>query len=385
MTPFLSALGTAAALYGTLEISDQSEMRVRSGPGLVGPVVDLETTPTVKIGGHSRQWEISASYAPRFTLLQIGAGAQPAVLHGASVGATLHDRIISISFYEDASYGDQTFTSLAPDPTIAPGAPQLQPIPAAEIIHYASSRTGCSARLSALRRWIFGAQFEYLLSGGVDASSRAAVPFQSGPHAAISAMYAASRGDSVTASFDVSRALFSSGEDDVLVQLTESWRHAFGRDMESTLGAGIGWAATRDGALDSIHSVAYPVVKAALARRFRPPRVETGLSLQLSPVVNRLNGVVGESLEGTATARWSPTRALTVQGQLGAARSIQGTQAGALARVLDEVAVSYRLSELVELRGGARSAWTSTLGADASPLQWVVFAGATIRAPLVRF
>jgi hypothetical protein len=385
MTPFVSALVTAAVLHGTVEISDLSEVRVRNGPGLAGPVVDLETTPGVKIWLHSRRWEVTAGYAPQLSLLQIGAGAQPSVLHSAGVSATLHDRLSSISFYEDASYGDQTFTSLAPDPTIAPGSPPLEPIPAAEIIHYASSRTGCSARLSAPRRWVFVALLEYALSGGIDASSRAALPFQSGPHGAISAGYAASRADSVTASFDVSRTLFSSGEDDVLAQLIESWRHAFGRDTESTLGAGIGWTATRDGAFDSIHWMTYPIATAALTRRFRPARVETGLSLQLSPVVNRLNGAVGEWLEGTATAKWSPRRALAVEGQIGAAQSIQQTQAGALTFVLDAVTVSYRVNDVVELHGGARSAWTSTVGVDTSPFLWVAFVGATIKAPIVRF
>lgn len=382
MTPFL-ALITAAAIYGTVELSDQSEVRVRNAPGLAGPVVDLETTPALKIGVHARRWEIAAGYAPHLSLLQIGAGAQADVLHGAWMSATVHDRVTSISFYEEGSYGDQTFTSLVSDPTIAPVTPQVQPIPAAEIIHYASSRTGCSAKLSTLRRWELDALFEYIMGGGLDASSRAAMPFQAGPHGAIGAAYQASREDSVRASLDVSRSLFSSGEDDTLLQLTESWRHTFGRDTTSTLGAGIGWAATRDSPLDSIHSHAYPVVTAALTRRFPTARVDTELSIGLSPVVDRLNGLVGEWLQEAANATWSPTRAFAVRGQIGAAQSILGTQEGAVAFVYDEIAVSHRLSELVEVHGGARSAWSA--GAEPSPFLWVAFVGATIKTPLVRF
>jgi hypothetical protein len=385
MTDFLSALVTAAALYGTVEVSDQSEMRVRNGSGLAGPVVDLETSPAVKIGVHSRRWEISTGYGPHLTLLQNGSGAQPEVVHRAWGSAVLHDRLTSISFYEDATYGNRTFTSLAPDPTIAPVSPQLERIPAAEIVHYMSSRTGCHAKISALRRWVLSALFEYALSGGLDAGSRAAIPFQTGPNGAISADYVASPGDWVSASLGVSRALFSSGEDDVLLQLTESWRHRFGRDTASTLGAGIGWAATRDGALNSFRSQTYPIVTAAITHRFRPTRVDGGLSLQLSPVVDRLSGIVGESFQGMATVTWSPTRALAVEGHLGASRTTQQTKAGALAFVLDEISVSYRLNELVALRGGTRSAWSSTPGGDAPPLLWVVFVGATISAPPVRF
>ena len=113
--------------------------------------------------------------------------------------------------------------------------------------------------------------------------------------------------------------------------------------------------------------------------------MEAGLSLQLSPVVNRLDGAVGETLGGMTTAKWSPTRALAVEGQLGAAQTIPRTQAGAFAVVSDGIALAYRLNELVDLRCGVRSAWTSALEDNASSFLWVAFVGATIRAPLVRF
>jgi hypothetical protein len=385
MTPFLSALVPAAALYGTMDVSAQSEVRVRNAVGVAGAVVDLDTTPDVRVGAHARRWEIIADYAPDFSLLQIGAGAQPGILHHGSVSATYHDRRASISCYEEASYGDQSFTSLSPEPTLAPGPPQLQPIPEAALIKYGASRTGCSAKLPMPRRWVLGTSFEYALSGGLDPSSRADVPFQTGPHGEIDVTYAASRADRVAATLDASRAVFSSGEDDVLLQLTGSWRHAFGRDTESTLSGGAGWAETRDAAALATAPVLYPIATAALEHRLRPARVDAQLSVQLSPVVDRLNGVVSEWLEGMATVTWSPTRALAIEGQLAAVRSIPWAQAGSVSFVFDELTVTYRLSKRVDLRGGARTAWQSTLGADPSPALWVAFAGVTVRAPSLRF
>jgi hypothetical protein len=383
MTLFV-AFGAAAALYGMVDISDQSEVRVRNGVGLAGAVVDLETVPSIKVGVEARRWEIVAGYGPRLSLLQLGAGTESEVLHRAWGSATFRVRRSSISFYEDTSYGTETFTSLVPEPTIAPGSPQLQPIPTAEVSRYVSSRTGCSAKFSASRRWAFGVLFEVALAGGLDSSSRTAMPFQAGPHATIGADYAATRADSVSASFDASRTLFSSGQDDTVFQLTESWRHRFGRDTESTLGAGIGWAGARDSALDSIHWTAYPAATAAIARRFRPARVETRLSFQVSPVVDRLNGSVNEWFQETAATKWTPTRALSMDGQLSAVQGIQPSKAGRLAFVFGEVALSYRVSQLVAFRGGARGEWMSVAGNDGAPFLWVVFVGATIRAPRIR-
>jgi hypothetical protein len=201
----------------------------------------------------------------------------------------------------------------------------------------------------------------------------------------MSASWKASRSDSFGAQLEASRSLFSSGEDDAILTVTASWRHVLGRDLESTLGAGMGWAATRDGATAS-STTSYPVATAAITRRFRPARVETNLSFVLSPNVDRLNGTVSEWLQGTAGVTWSPARRLTFRGRVGATQTFGGSRSGSLAFVFDEVGVSYRLSALVELDGGFRSGWTQAPREDASSsFLWVAFAGVKLRAPPVHF
>jgi hypothetical protein len=385
MSSVASALAVAAALRGGLEVSDQSELRIRNGYGLSSAVVDLETTPTIKLDLSARWLEIATGYGPHFSILQVGAGAQPQILHRAWATAKLHERRGSIAVYAEGSYGDQLFATLAPEPTVAPGMPSLQAIPQASLIHYASSTIGFTAELRASRRFVLGAFFEYDIGGGVDIASRAALPFQSGPHGGISAQLALSRHDWLGPVVSASRTVFSSGEDDTLVQTTASWRHAFGRQTESTLAGGLAWSWTVSGASASAESATYPVIEATLAHRSPPARVDTRLSLRFAPVADWLTGLVSERLEEIGAVAWRPLRKLTIEGQLGGAQTVPSTQAGAMALVIDGVAVSCRVSKFLELRGGARNAWTTTRGAPGTPPLWVAFLGATFTAPRIRF
>jgi hypothetical protein len=312
-------------------------------------------------------------------------GPQPLVLHHALLDAAWHDRLTSISFYEDASYGRQSINGLAPDRTIAPGPPTLDALPADGMIDYASSRTGLVARRRAPRRWALSLLFEYALSGGVDTEARAAIPFQRGLRGELGAEYALSRRDPLTSTLGASRTLFSSGPENTVLHATESWRHTLGRNTDSTLSGGAGWGTSRAGAAGSMHSSAYPIVEAVIAHRIPQRRIDARLSFRLSPVVNRLNGHLDERLESTATVGWSATRALAIQGQIGALQTIPWTRPGAFAFVLDGIAVSYRVSEFFQFDGGAQILWSSTRGFDAPPPQWVAFAGATLTAPPIPF
>jgi hypothetical protein len=274
--------------------------------------------------------------------------------------------------------------SLVADPGVMAGTTRLAALPAASVIDYAWSRTGFVSRLAPSRRWGLTFSGESALNGGVGARSRAAIPFQTGLHGGVGAEHAASRRDHLTTSIEASRTVFSSGWQDTLLEGKLSWRHDLGRGTVATLAGGTAWASSlRDASAAASTSIA-PILEAGITHRPRATPITLGLTVKLSPVVDGLTGRIDERLETIAVAAWSPTRALAVQGQLGLARSVPWGGGEPLSLGFGGVAASYRVSSIVQVDGGVRSAWASGPGIDAPP-QWMVLAGATIKIPTFRF
>ncbi len=105
MSLFLSAILAVTALRGTLDFSNRTQIGTRGAGGLVGPTLDAETSPEVKLGVHSRRWELTVDYAPRFTGSVAGADPQSYVLHQGRLGARFQDRRGSLWLYQDSGYG----------------------------------------------------------------------------------------------------------------------------------------------------------------------------------------------------------------------------------------------------------------------------------------
>lgn len=359
---------------------------MREGTALAGPALEAELSPAAGVKMRSRRWEISAGYAPRFTRSLLGADARSTILHQARLAGTIHDRTRSLSVLQSGGYGSMSFTSFASDPGAAVGpAALVAALPSTDVLDYAWSQTGLLGRLEVTRKWALGLSLDYSLSGGTDARSRASVPFLIRLDGGISAEYAASRRNHVVSKLDASRALFSSGPEDTLVRGTLSWRHAWSLATVTTVAGGVGWATSGASIDGDDRSVAYPIASAAVVHRPRSGLVDLKLSVQLSPLIDRLSGHVDERLDSAASVGWRPTRALTVQGELGVARSISWSVPGAVALVSQGLNISYRAGDSLLLDGGVRSAWTHVRDADAPAMQWATFVGVTFTAPTLRF
>jgi hypothetical protein len=382
--PILSAILGLAALRGTVEISNRVQVAARDGVAAAGPTLDVETSPDVKLGVRSRRWELTADYAPRFTGTLLGVAPQSYVLQQSRLGARFQGVRASIELYQDAGYGRLSLLALLADPGAMPGTPRLAALPKAEIIDYAWSRTGLVSRLAASRRWGFTLAADSSLSGGVGESARAAMPFQTALHGGISAEYAASRKDHLITSLDASRALFSSGWDDTLIESKLSWRHDLRRDTTATLAGGIGWASSYTDVSRVARASAVPIAEAKLTHRPRASSIDLGLTVRLAPIFDGLSGRIDERVESLAAVTWTPARALAIQGQLGVARSIPWSEGEALSLGFGGVTITYRVNDILQLDTGARSAWAGGRGVD-TPAQWMAFAGATLRIPTLRF
>jgi len=383
VSTLVTALVAVAALRGTIDASARTEVRARSS-NEGAAAFDLETALDVMAVGRSRRWELRLGYAPRLTL-RGDVGPSPDVLHGVVLGVGYGGRRASISLHEEGSFGRQSWTPFIPDPTLAPGAPGPGTLPAPLIINYASSRTGLSAKLAPARRWGLGLSLAYALSGGTDAPSRASLPFQTGPRGALSAEYALTRTDHLASTASASWTGFSSGPEDILLQATASWRHALGRNTESTLDGGAAWATARAGPSEPLRSQAHPIAEATITHRIPSLRIDARVTGRISPVIDPLSGRVDERLEASGGVTWNATRTISIFGQVGAAQSLAWARPGAVTMAFHGLTVAYRASKLVQLDGGTRGFWWATRGADAPPPQWIVFAGLTLTAPEVRF
>ena len=386
MSSILAALVALAALRGSLEASSRLQIRVRDGAALTGPAIDAELSPDVKLGVRARRWEVAANYSPRFNRTLFGADAQPSIFHQGGFSLRVHDRRASLSIQEDAGHGSSSFTVLASDPGASSGPLfHLGAGPRTDTFAYAWSRTGLLGRFAVRRRWALTGTLEYSLSGGTDAPSRVTMPFQTGIHGAIGSEYALSRRDQLTSTVDVLRSDFHAGWEDTLLQGSVVWRRVWGRGTISTVTGGMGLSTSRNGATGELRTEAHPVGAASVYHTPRGSSLDAGLSFRLSPVVDRLSGSVDERLDVVASLAWKPTRALAIEGQLGAARSLFWDNPDAVALVYQGLTLSFRANDLLKLEGGARGAWTRLRDEDATPLQWVTFVGVTFTAPTLRF
>lgn len=368
------ALLLAAAT--TLDAGWRGEVRLRGGGDF--PVMDVQATPAATLRARSPAWEAALGYAPRFTLRQVDLRASFEMLHAGTASASWRGRRATFEAHADGAYGTESFSSLALQAST--GAPPIQRLPATARVSYASLRAGASVAWAASRRWKLTAGVDFLLSGGVDDPSRAAVPFQSGPRAELGAGYALTRADQLLSAVDVSQVTFSSGQDAAVIAASEAWRRALSRRLSSTLRAGAAGALHRggeDGA--SIYSV-YPVAEAALAWRLPPDGAEVQASVWVEPVVDRLNGRVDERLQAAVGATWSPSPLVAVRARIGAAQSVPWDGAQAVRLALGEAAASVRVTGRLRVEVGTRGALQEPRGAS----QWIFFVAAVFPMQTLR-
>jgi hypothetical protein len=380
----LPALLLAAAITGTLDLGDRSEMRARDSNEPIGPTIDIETTPAIAIRLRARSLTLDLGYGPRLTLRQLDHGPLPEVLHHGLFALGIRLRHGELALRSDASYGTQSFTSLATTTPTSTGTPPITQLPPATAIDYVAARNSLILRYAPDPRWSFTARVEHALAGGVDAAARATMPFQQGPLASIEAEIAATRLDRVLTSFSFTRSTFTPGPDDTLFDAQVGWRHRLDRRTEATLAAGAaGLVWRKDGVAATTRG--FPIAEVGLSQRFPPQRIETRYALRLAPIVSWLNGAVDERAQADASFVWTARQGMTVRAQLGVAQSVPLSEDAALTLVMGEAAFAVPATRFVRFEVGTRAAWQYQRGSAVPPPQWVMFVGATFAAPTLRF
>jgi hypothetical protein len=406
----LHALSVLAA-NGVFTLTDRTEIRVRN-PDPISNALALDTDTLVDaravITLPSTLYTIA--YIPQLSLLDFnGAGIHPALIHGAQLAADWHSHRTRIVVSEQAAYGDLTFESLqslpspASPPTPAtPGQPAPLPsptlVPAAQSVRYAFSKTTVGSTVD-LRPWTLTMDVAYQLSGGADSAAEQTLPFEHGPLADASADLKLGARDHLITIATFSQWSFSSGNDDVLAQAEEQWRHHWARMTDTSLGVGAYETHVRPSFTAPYQDDVSAVADAAIDQGFSQGanHEELRLGAAVGPLVNRLTGQVDERVSATAEAIWSRRR-VTVRLFGSAAESVQQNTVTAGRYVTGEVDAVYRATDVVTFDMGARalSQLQNTAGAapgpnEAAPIvgvqfnQVVAFLGVTVHALKTRF
>lgn len=380
MNALVSAALAAAALRGGVELSDRSEVRVRSAPDTGGPVVDVETAPRAVLTLDARTWQLEVGYTPRFTASAVGTSAQQDLLQTALMTATIRDRRATLAIRQGGTWGRQSFANLQLDPAAPGGIPRIDLLRAQGSFDFASSLTSVRGTFAATRRLSLAGGVDLSFGGGADAPGRQIMPFLTQLTGDAGAVYRASRFDWVTTTLSASRAIFSNGADDSLLQGVESWRHAFSRNTEWSVSAGAALRGSRGGPL-----TADPVADTSFYLRVPPSRLDFRISARLAPILDRLSGLIGERVEIASLTGFAPTRAFSVQAQLGASLPLSRVGPDALALGFGALVASYRVHRSFQIDGGARAFATAGAPPGIAPFQWVSFLGVTLTAPKITF
>jgi hypothetical protein len=395
----LATLPIAADIAATLALSDRTETRVRNpGDTPNGPSLDLANTLEGRLLLASPRTSCTLVYAPRLTFWDINdVGAHPLWLQAGSARVESRNANTRLSLEEDGSYGAVNFSTLALVPGPGGAPPRVDVIPPPQLIQYESTTTTLGSRIEA-KRWQFRTDVAYQLSGGADTASRQSLPLQKGPLGELGATFAASPVDSLETRLIGGETTFSSGPEIVFGEQDESWRHGWSAVTDTTMRVGVAESREQMTPQSAPTKNINPVAEAVVDHQILAgeDRFTLHAGARLSPVVNRLLGIVDERIQGTLMSKWT-RRQVSASAFASAQQSIPTDGPNATELLTGELGFAYAASDVVVLDMGVRALWqkanqpiTSTTAPGATEivqgtiLQGVAFVGVTLHAPTIR-
>jgi hypothetical protein len=371
---------------------------------------DLVDIPTLRLDLKQYDWEYILDYSAFAILPDLELGPPtPQVLQSGDVGIIWQDRRVRLGLTQYGQYGEQNSAYLATPVTTGTsgttppvGGSTVQLLAAPETVTFGASRTDLTSRIHFSRLWLGTGLLEYSIQGGLDASSRTALPIVKGPRADVTLAYSATRLDTIETRFAGATSIASIGlcsptllnpfpigaecqPEAGNAQVTLAWRRRLSRHSEAWIGAGPSLVVARLRPSDSYTEATYPAAIGGFQYLSSVEQVRTVLRFdaQIAPLVDVRTGIIDDRAQGTLTLSL-PFRDLTVTGSASGSRSIDPLFAEPVTSALGSFEVDYRIERYLSLGGGVRYAWQdqATLGAFSSGL---LFVQATVRAPTVRF
>jgi hypothetical protein len=380
----------AAPNRGKLDLADRTELRGGYFGFPTDPSLTLETVPSATLGLATRRSHLTLGYAPRLGFADMQLGVNPYALHVGMAGVGWHDRRLTLSLDENASYGFLNFSSLQLPAAATGGAtvrvdPQLR-----RRIFYEASTTTFTAIYAFRHTWALRFLASYALSGGADQEARNVLPFQSGPRAELAFDYGLARTQRLITSVSIEQtsiepSSFSAGFDYLFLQASQGYKHAFSRRTNAEISAGAAEVRTTRPIPESrSHFETYPVGLFVFVHEapFRD-KLDFRFAGQLGPIVNRITGRLAQQGQGLLKATWRRRKWTTVF-DAGYAFPLAGDAASGFSLVSGQLALGYAFTKHVLFEVGASVAWQKV--GDFEPItRRLAFVAVTARYPTLQF
>jgi hypothetical protein len=414
------AVVVLADYAGTVELSNRTEVRGRHvtqslpAASTAGqppdPSMDLADSVLARISLKNHEWDHSLGYSAIGSFPDTELGVHPQLFQNGDIGTTWHTRQVQLTVAEYAGYGEQNSAYLLTVPTPAQAVPIVPPagVPGAApplaqptTIRLGNSRSVLGSRLVFSRRWFATTLVEYQMQGGVDAESRATLPFLYGPRGEASATYALSRVDDLETRASWQHSQTSEVPCNValegyvpgstcaptsdIVRGTETWQHRLSRSSSASLGGGGAYLKVHVNPDTPTFVRIYPAVVASFRHEHVVEDVRTTFRIdaQIAPSLDVRSGIADERAIG-ATSLALPFRDYALTGSLTVSRTISSQLIQPLTMLQGGLEVDYHLDRHVSVGTGARFAWQEQ-GSLGSFATFAAYAALTLRAPQVHF
>jgi hypothetical protein len=396
------AVGLPAAVRGTLDVSDRTEVRVRDSGLETDPALDATNEPGFRLGLATRKSRWDLGYTARYTLLNLHRELKPTLLSEAYVRARwLASRRTQLTLTNDGSWGRQSFVGMAvvaaspsagPNGAAAPPAgaasvPRIDAVPQVASIRYVSFTPSLTATTALSANWTLDTTVLHTVDGGFDREARAILPLKWGPGLEAKAEHLLSQKDRLVSTFAASRTVFSSGPETILLNAAEGIRRKITRRTDAELAVGVAAAWFRPISTAPNELTPYPTVTGVLNHKHllkRDAILGIDVTVSLAPMIYRLTGYVAQRLQATAAVSFTENR-LLLRMETGAAETLPRDDPQSIRVLYGNASVGYRFGQLVSMETGARYVLQDHLAFGPLPPQKVVYVGMTIREPTLRF
>jgi hypothetical protein len=396
------AVGPSAAVRGTLNVSDRTEVRVRDSGLPTDPALDAMNQPGFELELATRRSKWNLGYSARYTLLNLHLELKPTLLNQAYVRAQWSaSRRTQLTLTQDGSWGRQSFIgtavvqtlpSASPQATGAPTAgaapvPRIDAVPQVLSFSYVYCRPALMSTTALTARWTLDTTVFHVVDGGFDAEARRTLPLMWGPGFEAQATYHLSRRDQLLSTVTAKRTVASSGPETILVTAAEGIQRKIARrtDVRLEVGVAAAWFKPESNARNDL--TPYPIATGVLTHRHfieRDAALGFDLTASVAPMIYRLTGYVTQQFQATAAVSLTEKR-LTVRMGTGALRTLRSDDPQALRIFFADANVAYAFGKLVSVDTGVRYVWQDMPTVGNVPPQKMVYVGMTIREPTLRF
>lgn len=381
----------AGASY--FDLGGSSEVRAKVVGYGGGTDAEIEVDPIVGMSFVERSMAGSVAYLPRvlFTTFDLGS---PSLLHRLTGNADwTFSRPWKLSTTLSGSYGTTAFLSL--QPPVPGSASSIAPIPVSTSLDYADGSVSVVVLGPLVRGLDLRVAVTGYVSGSLSSADRQQLPFQETISSAASLGWRLDRTETLSTGFSGSWTHFDPGVPTSILQLDETWFHAFAapaanptepqqqsvpRAAPPTFHAGAGLALAGERVASSTETSwrFLPVANVGIAGQVSEPQLRGTLDLRFQPFVDPVTAESYERFDADAVVTWTFLVDWTLAAYLRAGIAVEGTQDGQ--KVLSgEARLTWPQREIWQVFAGARGFRQTPVPGLAGYSEVSVFGGASLR------